>query len=214
MGGERTGKLVQAVVVVAGLAGCGSGTDGGASSGDVCPALEPCGGDLVGEWELVGTCATFDLAELARRVTQADECSDLYRDVNLEYTGTLAFDGNGAYTRSLVMVESTRLVLTSECNAAITGESAPLTDSACQTFADQGAASQPDATVSCSFVEGSCHCNAVASFADAAEGSYTLSGNAVSFDGGSPREYCVQGLTLRLVGGVQETRIELEAHKL
>ena len=53
MRGSRLGLLAAMGLVIAGGAGCGAG-----DSGDACAKVQPCGGDLVGTWQLSSACAS------------------------------------------------------------------------------------------------------------------------------------------------------------
>ena len=74
---------------------CVTGCDGGGGGGEslACEDGEPCGGDIVGAWEVVETCLEDDEIPI-----DDEECPEMtlrVEDVTLE--GTFEFDDDGTY---------------------------------------------------------------------------------------------------------------------
>jgi hypothetical protein len=88
---------------------------GGKKSGDenaiaICSPFTPCGGDLVGEWEAVGTCVferTFGIDP------RCPEATFTYLSVDVD--GELHFDADGTIRRSEELDGAARMVLPLAC---------------------------------------------------------------------------------------------------
>jgi hypothetical protein len=150
--------------------------------GGSCDHLEftPCGGDIVGLWEITLGCAV--IADEA--VDPLPECSGDRAEVTVDLTGSLEYRADMSYSSSTSLVQDITVTLPKSClNGAACTE---LTDEGDVPFEDSGDA-----------------CERTTSDADVSEntGTYTTEGDTVTLtedgmEAQAPDEYCVDGDTL------------------
>ena len=183
-------------VAVAVVAGCSSGSGGGAfnvGGATRCGQIEPCGGDLTGTWAFTTGCVT-SLGFKEAVSGAASSCSgETVAVTGVSVSGTMTFNADGTYVASALSKQGTySLNVPASC----------LNGTACSTVASSLEASGEFETASCSGVAG-CACTAVQTPITVTEsGSYTISGSTVtmaSTTGSSTVSYCVDGSTFHLL---------------
>jgi len=194
----------------------GSGGPAGAAGGS-CPALVPCGGDVVGSWRLVQQCnppTTGSIACAGEKVYFAPAAG---------YSATYTFAANGALTIVTSGAMTATLHYPAECLDSDAGigsaceEIQQSMQSTLQAAADAGTdSSLQSLSISCTTVA-SAACDCVESITYSpitSTGTYTISGTQITVnvthpslksDGGAPDagaataiDYCVSGTTLIL----------------
>jgi len=182
--------------LVAGLAGCGS-SDGpaGFNVGGVshCGTVLPCGGDVVGTWQVTTGCITA--AGIAASQGNTNACPQASLSViDISAIGTLVFGADLTYTMTAFSVQSTAQIITPA--SCVTGGT-------CADAAQSLLASSDFQSAACTGTT-TCKCTAVQSPAvDTESGTYTLSGTTIvtrsSLAGTGRFDYCVQGSSLHLL---------------
>jgi len=181
----------------AALVGCGGGDDG---PGATCGQVQPCGGDLVGRWNMVASCA--DRAALTSQYAMEAMTSwcpiQTLRNFSLSVSGSFVFNSDLTYSVSLVLggvvdvnvpaaclAGSSCAALTASLQAAIAGGTAPgLVSASCAGSSD-------------------CVCHQVTSVPQSEAGSYTTTETVLNLvpTGGTaqPTNYCVKENTLHFM---------------
>jgi hypothetical protein len=167
--------------------GTGGATDGGAS----CPAFTPCGGNLVGTWKVIQTCASsrYDLSG-------ACGGADAWATSVFTLTGTITYNGDLTYASSLSGTQVVHYHYPSSC----------LAPSSCdqfqQTLANGGVT---NLTCTTDAAAATCDCDGVApATVKSQTGTYSVTGTTVTDAGDdgttSSGPYCVEGNILRTGG--------------
>jgi len=187
----RTALLSLAVTVV-GAASCGGGAGGS------CLKVQPCGGDIVGNWSVVTECV--DPAAAKVDPTFMSFCPTATVDAgNARLSGTYSFKADLTYSN--VLTDSGDLIFNLPVSC--------LNGMDCATFSaglQAQMAQNPDpsiASVSCMGTS-TCACKFVFSGNPVPEtGTYVTSGNTVTETSSSgmmtARDYCVQGSTMHIM---------------
>ena len=191
----RNGRSVSglnAMVLAASLAGCG----GGDSAGGSCGKVEPCGGDIAGQWTVTNSCvdSTALMTQIppaisamcpTAKVTTAEVATPGSYTFNADstYTTMLSQTGNGT-----VDVPQSCLSLASDCSGLTTLIQLALTLTPVPSVQSIKCAGSAD-----------CVCTIVPVPVDTNEtGTYSTTGNTLTTTpaSGTPRarSYCVQGL--------------------
>jgi len=173
-----------------GTAGGGGGSGGGAGSG-ACGTVEPCGGAIVGTWNLTAECVnSIALAPL----TQAICAQATITAINVGLSGTATFAADLTYSFSQNVTVMVTWDVPSSC---LTGET-------CDYFASMFEPQLPAGTTFTCTGSTSCTCTEAAAGAQNDNGTYAATGSSLSVtsavsgmtaNGG----YCVQGSTLHLI---------------
>jgi hypothetical protein len=174
------------------FSGCGGG------SSEQCGAVQPCGGDLLGEWAFVAGCV--DDAAISQAGVQGGFCpTAVIENAAMEPSGTLAFQRDMTYSGQLRVTISFDIRFPLSC---IQGFTCSQLDAGLQIELVQN----PDPaymSVSCAGTS-ACTCRFVSlPMEDADSGVYATSGTtlATSNDDGSMDfdEYCVHEDTLHIL---------------
>ena len=178
----------------------GSGGTGGGAA--VCGDVVPCGGDVVGTWNVTDSCLTvggdIDLTLFGIGCTAAPITG------TLAVTGTLTFDAAGTYTDGTATSGSTQVAMPAAC-LLVSGttttcdrvdppfSTAGFTQKACTQSASGGC----DCTAS---VEAATGFGAISTYTSSS-GNYTIAGSVMTMDEteGIAYSYCVSGNTMTLV---------------
>jgi len=186
-----------------GSAGSGGAPASGGSSGSGgqtanCPNGTPCGGNLVGTWNVTSACLNLsgdmnvELLELG--------CSSVPVTGSLQVTGTWTADAKGNYTDTTTTKGSITFPLSTAC---MTVSSTPVE---CSKMANIFTAAGWK-SAACSSNAGQCNCSATANqpgtigvvYSNAStSGTYTISGSGLKTDDAVDYSYCVSGNTLTL----------------
>jgi hypothetical protein len=185
------------------------GTGGGPPTGPYCSGpVTPCGGSLLGTWELQSSCVILSASD----PTVPAACQGAVAFQGYEFTGTVTF------TQSSLTFDTNEAVLqtlkyTSACISALHADSVdfprvpagPASTDACSTIA--GLLAAPMTYATCPYVAASSSCNCSLDFgAPAATGTdaYVLVGagqeqyvdEVTDPNGDYPVSFCVRGTTL------------------
>jgi len=181
-----------------GATGLGGGTTTTTSVGGTCSNVAPCGGNVVGTWNVTSSCLRLtgamdvSLAGLGCKTVPLSSGS-------LQVTGKWTGNADGTYADNTTTTGSIAFPLDASC---LTISSVPTT---CERAAVIFAALGWSAT--CSSANGQCNCTATANQSgglglvstDAAKsGMYSTSGNVLTTDDTLKNSYCVSGNTLTM----------------
>ncbi len=178
--------------------GCSSSSG---TSGEDCGKVAPCGGDIVGTWKIVDSCADISSASLANSA-----CPNETLSVNsISVSGSVTFTANMTYTVSASESASETLSVPMNClsSGGVTVTCDDLATAANGLNKSDGGTTT---MTTCTTSGSSCSCNITASgVSDDEMGTYTLSGNTFSTSPTAPAgatagtgSYCVQGNTLHI----------------
>ena len=180
-----------------GTAGSGSGGSGGSGGGGSgggngsCGMVEPCGGNIVGTWNVTGECINSMVLDPQ---TQAICAQASISNVSISVSGTGSFNADLTYS----MAENVTVMVTWSVPAScLNGET-------CDYFASMFQGQLPaNTTFSCTG-SSACTCTEAAAGAATDNGTYALTGSNISITSAvtgatSSGGYCVQGSTLHLI---------------
>jgi len=167
------------------LAGCGPSPN----TEDECASLEPCGGDLVGTWQLDDVCFLVDPLE---RLEQEQVCEDYYQEVSYQISGTLSFDGY-VFTPSLQQTEILLVKITPACRGA------SIDETECASIEGELRESEDPTVANCSVVGEDCHCRTTTTQLLIQPEDYVVEGQQVRRLGtGELCDYCVDQEQLKI----------------
>jgi hypothetical protein len=177
------------------LVGCSSNSSG---SGGNCGKVAPCGGDIVGTWKVVDSCA-----DSAQATTSTGSCpGETLQVASFSASGTITFNADMTYTDSLT--ESASATATAPTSCLSTGGIPVSCDRYAKFLADVTPA-DAGASTTCAVSGSTCSCHVILSGLVVHEmGTYSLSGNTFSSTVspstamGNAAGYCVQGNTLHI----------------
>ena len=184
------GVFVGALLLAASTASCGGGS--GASCG-----VQPCGGDVSGNWRATSACADQASLDAAFMGAIADCPSATLTNVHYAPSGTLMFGSSMSYTADITMGISFNMNIPASC---LPGQTCADANTALQSIVGTDGIT----SVSCSG-SGSCTCAIVGTLdVENSAGTYATAGTtltltATSGGNGDSGPYCVQGSTLHLV---------------
>ncbi len=199
VGGAACGGAAASQSSCAGSASCG----GAATVTKACTSEVPCGGTLDGTWQFESTCAIDDMVAALNAHYIASggpaACSDVYRVVEFNTTGTVKFEG-GLETDNITDWVRNVVVYTAACDSAVHGYQISMNEARCAALEQEMAApsSGSDSAV-CSLVAGECVCDVSGHKVEAVGPvAYQISGNTVIYPGtsGASWHYCVKGNTM------------------
>ena len=173
----------------------GTSGSGGAGGGSTCTAtanVSPCGGDVVGTWNVTSSClavtGNLDMSGFGIG------CASAPITGSLKVTGTWTAKSDGTYSDSLTISGTEQITLGAAC-LTISG-----TTTTCVRLADVIQSSLGYEAVTCTNASGGCACTATLQQAQSSSpGAYATTGNvvAVSPNGDNPffmnYGYCVSG---------------------
>jgi hypothetical protein len=183
------GVFVGALLLAASTASCGGG-------GGRC-GVQPCGGDVVGNWQATSACADQGSLDAAFMGAIADCPNAALTNVRYTPSGTLMFGSSMTYTAAITMGVSFNMNLPASC---LQGQTCADVNAAIQSIVGTDGISS--ATCSGS---GSCTCAIVGTLdVENSAGTYATAGTtltltATSGGNGDSGPYCVQGSSLHLV---------------
>jgi hypothetical protein len=185
------------------LAACSDDEDGGAG---VCAAVEPCGGDIVGQWQIESLCFSRDQSSQAFESGLPPECrgSFLSADAVVE-GGTVDYGADGSVTTAGTARVHVEYHLAATCLASsFPGLDPNMLDGPfCVTFAGRVLAGLDRLTpgeglLSCSVGNDACDCQTTAQLNMAEVASYAAMGGELMI-GESSVPYCVSDDRLQYV---------------
>ncbi len=172
------------------LAGCGGGTDDD-DEGMNCGAVEGCGGDLVGQWNVVDVCVT------GSPPADNPECEGAISWGQVDASGTVELTADGQTSSMLDMTAHVTYTFTEACLSAQSGTSVMLDQAACDATATRVSQAENVTSVTCTLSGDACVCPATFQTATEGQGTYTTSGTDLIDSEGDAGPYCVSGSTLR-----------------
>jgi hypothetical protein len=201
--------------------GDGGGGDSGGddvSSTATCGNVQPCGGDVVGDWTFVDACesAANVAAFRATFATMAAESwcpGQTLVDRKPSASGSLLFDAAGTYSLALTFGGYLDINLPAVCLAGVSCED---TTAGLQAQIDAGAYPMPNvSSISCSGTS-SCLCRATIDSPRSDSGTYSVSGNVLTLTATSgivtDKSHCVRAGTLHILdtsmGSAGQTTID------
>jgi len=170
--------------------GCGGEVSGG---GATCSG-SPCGGDIVGRWNIVRSCTSTSpvLMGAGGATNLPPECAGIVRSTNLSITGTYDFRSDGTLTIDTSGGASIVEVMSDACMSAL-GAPQPH-DQACSSIGNSIGQGSSTLTASCTYSSPTgCTCNLeLPSQARTNQVTYTTQGTQLDYGTGARLEYCVQ----------------------
>jgi hypothetical protein len=195
--GMRLGML--AVVLVA---ACGEdGEDAG-----VCGAVDSCGGDVVGIWQVDSLCSDQSLLRQVFESELPNECAGSFLNGTLEPAGlTFDFTAEGNWRLGGAVSTGIDYTLDQACLTALVPNAPAVNADFCQQLADATLAQlrmteDPESTVTCAFTSDSCECGMAYTSDISDMTTYSIVDNNVRANN-TLIPYCVSGDSLELQDG-------------
>ena len=171
----------------------------GSSPGGQCASFTPCGGALVGTWQINGVCITAPDAGAS-----TSPCGSAVSRSNMQYQGSFTFRSDSTYSIAISVSGTSQVTYSAECLTSF-GMSCAAISSLLAAGADAGVSGSCSSTSS-----GGCSCSEnISNVSSPEDGTYTTSGTSFSTtpssSSASPAtaDYCVQGN--RLTIGVNDS---------
>jgi hypothetical protein len=192
-----TKKLVGVVALSVALTPIVSACDGGGGS---CGKVQPCGGDVVGDWNIVGACITSAALE---NFDIGLDCPTATSSVTgLNVSGSASFNADLTYTRTQTLSATVQLTIPMSCLMVEGGIT--LTCAQFDQGLQQALAMQPGLYQSAHCAGSTtCSCTFILSPQTRSEsGTYTTSGTTLTTTSSTGAtdadQYCVQGNELHI----------------
>ena len=176
----------------AGSGASGTGNAPGSTNNGSCPALTPCGGDLLGDWTVKEMC--IDIAPPAALVALCPEVVFTVSPVTA--TGTISFKADNTMTSSANISIHEAIQFPGSC----------LTEAECTSFGTQLATAAGVTDGQCSHdASTGCSCSLNATQPSMSSGTYEVQGNYVTITNTASGmtetdSFCVSGNTVRVHG--------------
>jgi hypothetical protein len=177
------------------VAACGGATSSSPSLGGMCPQVAPCGGSVLGTWNVVSECISSNAG-----MSSFGGCTMTFSDGIESVSGTVTFNADGTYTSD---VSSTTTQTTTQSSGCFPSFGDSGTSPACPSPVNTN---QPQET--CQPWQGGCRCTRTSTTATSmGSGTYATSGTTFTTTSkGSTQPsvatYCVSGAALTIdVGG-------------
>lgn len=163
-----------------------------------CGPFGACGGDPVGEWDLVSMCLN-DLQAVVSSMVDAPECGDGLHGVDYNVTGSFVMDASGSAMTEISASIDVDAVLTQACVTALGG---PQLSAAVCAMREDAIVQTPDSPyegAACTYSPGQCRCLATSmTITDSSSDTLTQEGNTLVDSTGETASFCVTGDTLEL----------------
>lgn len=179
--------LVASVLVTA----CGGSTDDGGEGG-TCTAVEGCGGDVVGKWDIVDLCVA------SQPTAPQPECEGAVSYSSIDASGQVEFSADGRTISSFDLELRATYRFTSACLSAQTGQDVNVDEALCDAIETEALGSPTTTEMSCTLLAEDCVCQLAFVNSARGEGGYTISGTDLIGDDASVNPYCVTGDTFRM----------------
>ena len=176
---------------------CGGNTEGGGGS---CGKVQPCGGNLVGTWDITATCIDTKAVSdgLLSQLTALTGCGELsLESSHADQTGTATFNADMTFTSTRTATYDATIAVPKSC---ITQGGFTLTCGQVNQLIAQFAGAQVG-TVDCKDATGGCSCKLTTpSQTQTDAGNYSVSGTKITSGSASASgDYCVQGNELHII---------------
>jgi len=169
---------------------------GGSGPAASCGKVQPCGGNVVGDWNLVATCETTAAinAGLANELMGTVCPTVTASNVSMSISGSLMFNADSTYSLSQQVGVAFDANIPASCSAAL---------SCAMAEANLQAAIAAGDVISGSCAGTPCVCHEVLATTEAEAGTYATAGNALTLTSTagpvSSVDYCIQGSTAHLM---------------
>jgi len=177
-----------AVAFAALVAGCGPSSGSNKNGPAGCLQAQPCGGDVVGTWNLLGACTSpAFFTELNSQLQTACPGASVSA-FNVDISGTVTYNADLTYSSNVAETISGTETIPLSC----------LGFSTCAAVVSQS----PDSTLTCTGTT-TCTCHVGGMPAGVETGTYSLSGTNLTMvgpDGPETDAYCVQNGQLHVMG--------------
>ncbi|MDH5672707.1 MAG: hypothetical protein OEZ06_11195 [Myxococcales bacterium] len=122
MKSKRGLRWALCLALTAGASACQPADDSGlgGSSGE-CGALEACGGELSGSWDVRAVCFT-NPEEIFPDAAGHPECADLLQRIDTQAFGSYVFDEDGSGSRDITLEADMSTVWSRDCIRAFKGD--------------------------------------------------------------------------------------------
>jgi hypothetical protein len=189
-------RLGSVLVGAVSLAGClGSSDDDDDDGNGSCAEVQGCGGDVVGVWEIVDTCAA--LAPPANQTGCAANVT--YGEVDA--AGQFEFTADGQVITNINLTMHATFNFTEACLTEQTGNQVTLDDQAtCDALATGARQAEGVTSVTCTLSGRACVCPATFESANEGMGTWMASGTNLIDEDGTVLPYCVSSDTLTFGG--------------
>ncbi|MBN1656193.1 MAG: hypothetical protein JXA30_20660 [Deltaproteobacteria bacterium] len=193
----RNGFFLAILPLVGALHGCNGGDSGENGGGGKC-AVEACGGDVVGDWEIESICLE-NPEKFVSLAGMPSECSDMFKSFEASPEGTITFGEKGTGKAEISLAFDIEVSITESCLKAMGGSS--VSELYCSLL-------ESGLTDSGEFREASCevtsnHCDCLVTTTEhsiSSGGAYRVDGEHISDDSGEKAPFCVSGDTLEMGG--------------
>ena len=100
-----------------GTGGGNGGSSSGGGTGGSCSNVTPCGGNVVGTWNVTSSCVTVSATNLDISAAGLDpsSCKNVTMAGSLQVSGTLTANSNGTYTDGTTTTGTAQLELPAGC---------------------------------------------------------------------------------------------------
>ena len=193
-------KMSKNVILLTGLwaalvcCGC---SEGAKDTIDIEEPIIPCGGDVVGNWNMTEAYIPGIEEMLA---AEAPACQGALTDQATSVQGTMTFTVNGTSNINGSLSQSVSMVLTADCiKDFLKVDTLEVNQALCVSLASllSGTAQSPFDAAACDHISGTCNCDAQKNTAIVSNGSYSLPGNNTIVDqDGVASPYCVSDNSL------------------
>lgn len=158
--------------------------------------FEACGGDIVGEWEIVDICLD-DFETITNAAIDEPACSDFLQGYDFDVAGSFVFDLDGSGEGDCSMVINAEFLVTDKCMQALNG--VDMTSSNCETLENRYKNVADSSAASCSYSSIGCRCDVSSySISVSGGGAYKVKDDRVIDDAGYTLPFCVRGDQLQL----------------
>jgi hypothetical protein len=196
MRGARLRRTWAGVAIAAWTLGCSGQTSNGA-----CGSGSPCGGSLVGTWNLTGSCIPQGSS-----ATLLPDCPDASGVLIPEtVTGQFVFNGDATYSAHLQVPGIETFSVPMSCGQGLPGPPLVCDNFSQYTMSQWQKLDASPLDVTCNYGVTTCACSAGITAGFSEQGTYATSGNSYTLTpagSSSPTgggDYCVQGSGLRLL---------------
>ncbi|HVJ19454.1 MAG TPA: hypothetical protein VM686_28740 [Polyangiaceae bacterium] len=193
---SRFGFFLVGAVSLAGCFGSSDDDDDDSKSGGSCSAVQGCGGDPVGVWEIVDSCASV-------ATTGQTGCAAGTTYGPVEATGQFEFTADGQVISTINLTMQATLRFTEQCLSEQTGQAVTIDQAACDSIATGAGQAEGVTSVSCTLSGSACVCPSTFQSMAGGTGTWTASGNNLIDEDGTVLPYCVNGDTLSFSGSTE-----------
>jgi hypothetical protein len=178
------------------------------TAADSCLKVQPCGGDLVGEWQLEAICVQRAALEasFAAGVSGGFCPTQTLGNVMRAVSGSLVLNADFTYSMTGTLSGSTDFTVPASCLA---GTNCAAVSASLQ--AEIAAGSHPELASGACSGSSSCLCHEILSVPLTGSGTYSTAGAALTADAPlGASQYCVQGSTVHFLSGTMPGLLDID----